>query len=924
MNEINASVIVPVNNCAPYLSRCLESLLAQSFESFEIVCVDDGSTDGSGDILAQFAARDNRIRVISQQNKGVSCARNYGMETARGQYFLFVDGDDFVEPRFVETMLAAAQDGHANMVICSFDEYYESAQAYLPRERCEENGLYDRCFSLKDLEGLSTCLVTPNVWRVCFERAFLEAGNIRFDERLSTSEDLAFLYQSLFAAERIALVPDYLYHYRRENSTPSLTRQNRHEDGLKALELIKDSYEKHVAQAPWLTRHFVNLALDTLEYQLGSCADRDEFRTLYEGLQNTWRPFAELHEDLITGRYWPFYERTSSKDPLAYLFFLRTSARDDNERLNARIARLEDDAEARLGRLELLEREVEDAARLPFGNAGDLVSQRNDLPDEASSTASSHYYRIALVAPLDYQEGDLLWRTYRELIEAGHAVEIIDPRRYPAILDESGNLAESAFSSFRAAFRPDYVSFGSEDAGTILARCREQGTGMDRPAKRFVIFGYLGRDNFGDELAFSIIARYIADRWPESHVSVIGHDVSAVFARHGVTSVLPNERFLLDIMLDGAAALIYFAGVLFDRPWFDLTAGRIDLFLNPYSELPGQTANVLLAWMHNVPTVYLGIGAGPLDNPDAQAALRLSALCHPIFCLRDPEARRLLEQAGIPEELMRDTADLALSLAPAQDACPSPDETTVTVCLRDFEALDDSFAERTAQALDAIVERFSARIVFLDLAPEDRDIHARTAACMRHSKAVSTLDASRDLDAAISQLSASTVVLAMRLHGSIVANAFDVPSVGFNYSEKVLGHYRLMEQEKLLCSLDASAETIAQTLSLALEHHAENAERVRERARELAQRSRLNFTTLEEVVESHRNLPSHLRIYQKRTSPEGELLEALRAEHETLRREHEATLNELREMRESTIWKTGSALTALPRALKDRRSKQRP
>ena len=78
------------------------------------------------------------------------------------------------------------------------------------------------------------------------------------------------------------------------------------------------------------------------------------------------------------------------------------------------------------------------------------------------------------------------------------------------------------------------------------------------------------------------------------------------------------------------------------------------------------------------------------------------------------------------------------------------------------------------------------------------------------------------------------------------------------------------------------------------------------------------------MVESHRNLPSHLRIYQKRTSPEGELLEALRTEHETLRREHEAALNELQEMRESTIWKAGSALTALPRALKDRRNKQRP
>ena len=92
------SIIIPVYNVAPYLRECLDSVLAQTFTDWEAICVDDGSTDGSGAILDEYAAKDNRFRVIHQQNAGVSVARNTALSRIRGEWFLFLDGDDRLRP----------------------------------------------------------------------------------------------------------------------------------------------------------------------------------------------------------------------------------------------------------------------------------------------------------------------------------------------------------------------------------------------------------------------------------------------------------------------------------------------------------------------------------------------------------------------------------------------------------------------------------------------------------------------------------------------------------------------------------------------------------------------------------------------------------------------------------------------------------
>ena len=110
------SIVIPVYNVAPYLRECLDSALAQTFSDWEAICVDDGSTDGSGEILDEYAAKDGRFKVIHQKNAGVSAARNFGIDAAVGEYVTFLDGDDAYDRSWLEGFWVLIKDTGAELV----------------------------------------------------------------------------------------------------------------------------------------------------------------------------------------------------------------------------------------------------------------------------------------------------------------------------------------------------------------------------------------------------------------------------------------------------------------------------------------------------------------------------------------------------------------------------------------------------------------------------------------------------------------------------------------------------------------------------------------------------------------------------------------------------------------------------------------
>lgn len=207
------SVIVPVYKVEPYLRRCVDSILAQTYTNLEIILVDDGSPDACGAICDEYAAKDNRIQVIHQQNRGLSGARNAGLEAATGDYISFIDSDDAVDPRFIELLFSAMQSKNAEIAECARIDVYDNT---LPTPK--QNAINAESY---DAETAFSLLI-PNqkfhqtVWNKLYKKSAI--GQIRFPER-KLHEDEFFTWKAFLNCSRIAWISNAMYfYYHREGS----------------------------------------------------------------------------------------------------------------------------------------------------------------------------------------------------------------------------------------------------------------------------------------------------------------------------------------------------------------------------------------------------------------------------------------------------------------------------------------------------------------------------------------------------------------------------------------------------------------------------------------------------------------------------------------------------------------------------------
>ena len=337
----SVSVVMPVFNSGQYLSDSIESVLCQTYSDFELLCVDNASTDDSLSVLREESEKDSRISVLQDNRRGVSNARNTGLAYASGDYVAFIDADDFISPSLLEHAISQAQKHSADMVIFGFDEYQSVENSFFARELCEDCSLYERSFTLDEISCLSTEVTTPNVWRILFSRSFLEERAIRFEDDLRTAEDLAFIYKALFSGARIVLLDERLYHYRRDVPT-SLTRSNREGDGMKALGHIWSYLEKCGGGYP-LKRHFVNLVLDTVRYGLETAADPREYETLFNAYHSKWHDYIAENETMIDDRYRSFFNRIDCNNACHYAYHLYSDMRSYCEDARAHLLKLEED-----------------------------------------------------------------------------------------------------------------------------------------------------------------------------------------------------------------------------------------------------------------------------------------------------------------------------------------------------------------------------------------------------------------------------------------------------------------------------------------------------------------------------------------------------------------------------------------------------
>jgi glycosyltransferase involved in cell wall biosynthesis len=212
MNAPTLSIVMPVYNVAPYLPRCLESLAALVPPADEIIVVDDGSTDDCPAILAGFAARLPQMRVIRQENGGLSAARNTGLDAARGKYLAFVDSDDFVSPDAYAAALRLAEDENLDMVLLNANYHFEDRQPdYAIYADVPATDLIPGREWLRQRFHAGRFL--HMVWMHLYRREFIEAHRFRFVPRL-IHEDVIWTTQALLAAQRVRYTGHVAVHYR--------------------------------------------------------------------------------------------------------------------------------------------------------------------------------------------------------------------------------------------------------------------------------------------------------------------------------------------------------------------------------------------------------------------------------------------------------------------------------------------------------------------------------------------------------------------------------------------------------------------------------------------------------------------------------------------------------------------------------------
>lgn len=207
------SVIVPVYNVEPYLRKCLDSILAQTYRDLEILIIDDGSTDGSGAICDEYAGKDERVRVFHTENKSLSCARNLGLDNAQGEWIGFVDSDDWIEPDMYETLLRRAEETGADVVECgTFRDFPDKTEI---RNR-QDLIVYNEDTVVALLKGILFDYAWDKLWRSkCFIKIRFPAGRVH--------EDTAVAYKLFEAADSICMISTPKYHYRERKGSLSQT-----------------------------------------------------------------------------------------------------------------------------------------------------------------------------------------------------------------------------------------------------------------------------------------------------------------------------------------------------------------------------------------------------------------------------------------------------------------------------------------------------------------------------------------------------------------------------------------------------------------------------------------------------------------------------------------------------------------------------
>lgn len=215
------SVIVPIYNVEKYIEQCVNSITSQDLEEIEIILVNDGSTDNSYEIAKKLAKSDKRIKVINQQNKGVSAARNAGLRISKGEYISFIDPDDWVEKNYLFKMYTNAKKNQCDVIVCNY-MMTDGKNSSVYKYPLKDNILYDKESIINDIaKKIISGNIKTTVWDKLYKREFLEKNSLRFNEKIVMFEDWYFFVDLCTHMNSFLYINENLYNYRMVNNSLS-------------------------------------------------------------------------------------------------------------------------------------------------------------------------------------------------------------------------------------------------------------------------------------------------------------------------------------------------------------------------------------------------------------------------------------------------------------------------------------------------------------------------------------------------------------------------------------------------------------------------------------------------------------------------------------------------------------------------------
>ncbi len=283
---VKASIVVPVYNSSATLRECFDSLTSQTFEDFEVLVVDDGSSDESWEIVREYCAADGRFKGVRQQNAGPGTARNRALDRAKGDYVLCVDGDDWIDARLLEKAVCKAESSGADVVVWDawFHNERTGARCLSSRVRvdvCEPDG-----YAWRDNPDLLFLSFQNWPWNKLIRRALLEEHGIRFQEDVMRTEDCLYTARALVKANFIVGIPEALSHYRMAQPDSAMAKTDETPfDCFRAFEALKSWLEAEGVYES-LSRSHARWAFSGIVHNLKTVRALDTFKRVHQFMKD--------------------------------------------------------------------------------------------------------------------------------------------------------------------------------------------------------------------------------------------------------------------------------------------------------------------------------------------------------------------------------------------------------------------------------------------------------------------------------------------------------------------------------------------------------------------------------------------------------------------------------------------------------------